>query len=77
VVASLDASCRTPVAAHAERAGDALRLVAFAGLPDGSRWIRDELSIDSGHPLELGTQVSDRMLAAGAADLLAEAERQA
>ncbi|HEX8743216.1 MAG TPA: hydroxymethylbilane synthase [Thermoleophilaceae bacterium] len=77
LVVTLEATCRTPVAAHAERSEAGLRLTAFAGLPDGSRWIRDGLSIDAGHPSELGTGVADRLLAAGAAELLAEAETAA
>ena len=74
---ALGASCRTPVAAHAEMREGELRLAGFVGLPDGSHWIRDELSIDSGHASQLGTAVADQLLAAGAADLLAEAERSA
>jgi hydroxymethylbilane synthase len=74
LVVTLEATCRTPVAAYAERTESGLSLSAFAGLPDGSHWIRDELSIDEGHPSELGTAVADRLLAAGAAGLLAQAD---
>jgi hydroxymethylbilane synthase len=77
LVVALEATCHTPVAAHAERDGESLRLSAFVGLPDGGHWIRDALTLDSGHPSELGTAVADRLLAAGAAELLAEAERSA
>ena len=65
VVARLDASCHTPVGVHA--AGAVVR--AFAGLPDGSEWLIDE----AGEPDAL----AERMLAAGAGDLLARAEAQA
>jgi hydroxymethylbilane synthase len=75
LVAELDASCRTPVAAHAELLDGRLRLSAFAGLPDGSRWIRDRLETGSEEPAALGREVAERMLASGAAELLAEAER--
>ena len=44
------------------------------GLPDGTRWIRDELAIDEGHPSELGAEIADRLLAAGAGELLELAE---
>ena len=77
LVAELDATCNTPVAAHAERAGESLRVTAFAGLPDGSHWIRDRLAGDPADPAVLGRAVAERMLAAGAAELLAEAERAA
>jgi hydroxymethylbilane synthase len=74
LVSDLDASCHTPVGAHAERAGAALRLTAFVGLPDGSHWIRDSLDGPAVEPAELGTAVAKRLQAAGAADLLAAAE---
>ena len=74
LVTALGASCNTPVGAHAEPLGDALRLTAFVGLPDGSHWIRDTLEGSSGDPAALGTEVAQRMSAAGAAELLAAAE---
>jgi hydroxymethylbilane synthase len=77
LVQALEASCHTPVGAHAVGSGDTLRLTAFVGLPDGSRWIRDELEGDAAEPAALGRAVGERLLAAGAAELLAEAERVA
>jgi len=65
VVARLDASCHTPVGVHA--AGGVVR--AFAGLPDGSEWLIDEA--------DGADELAERMLAAGAADLLARAEANA
>lgn len=74
LVGELDATCHTPVGAHAEPAGDALRLTAFVGLPNGSHWITDSLEGSAAEPAELGTAVATRLRAAGAAELLAEAE---
>jgi hydroxymethylbilane synthase len=74
LVAALDATCNTPVGAHAEPLGDTLRLTAFVGLPDGSHWIRDELDGPSAGPAALGAEVAERLSAAGAAELLAAAE---
>jgi hydroxymethylbilane synthase len=74
LVAALGASCHTPVGAHAEPQGAALRLTAFVGLPDGSHWIRDSLDDAPGEPAALGAQVAERMVAAGADELLAAAE---
>ena len=73
LVAGLDASCDTPIGAHAEIDGDVLRLAAFAGLPDGSEWIRDGLEADASQPGAAGREAAERMIAAGAADLLARA----
>jgi hydroxymethylbilane synthase len=77
LVKALGASCHTPIGAHALSAGHVMRLTTFIGLPDGSRWIRDELEGDAAEPAALGAAVGERLLAAGAAELLAEAERVA
>jgi hydroxymethylbilane synthase len=54
-----------------------LRVTAFVGLPDGSHWIRDDFAGDASEPAALGAEVASRLAAAGARDLLAEAERAA
>jgi hydroxymethylbilane synthase len=78
LVTALGATCNTPVGALAERgAPSELRLTAFVGLPDGSHWIRDELEGDASEPAALGHAVAERLRAAGADDLLAQAERAA
>jgi hydroxymethylbilane synthase len=74
LVEGLGATCRTPVGAHARLRGDDLVLDAFAGMPDGSEWIRDRAAGDAGDPTALGRAVSERMLAAGARELLDAAE---
>jgi hydroxymethylbilane synthase len=75
VVRALDATCHTPIGAHCVTADAGLRLTVFVGLPDGSRWIRDELDGATEDPATLGGAVGERLRAAGAAELLAEAER--
>jgi hydroxymethylbilane synthase len=80
VVTALEATCNTPIAAWARSVQDAdgaLRLTAFVGLPDGSHWIRDDFAGDAADPAGLGAEVAARLEAAGARDLLAEAERAA
>jgi hydroxymethylbilane synthase len=78
VVERLDATCHTPVAAYAELRGDGeLELSAFAGMPDGGSWIRDALSGPAAEPAALGREVAERLLAAGARELLDAAERAA
>ena len=72
-VVALDASCHTPVGIHA--AGGGVR--GFAGLPDGSAWVLDELEDADGDPAGTGETLAARLLAAGAADLLARAEAEA
>jgi len=77
VVAALDASCRTPVAAYARLEDGELRMDAFVGLPDGSTWIRDELSGDPEDPSALGAELARRLIAAGAREVLAQADAAA
>ena len=61
VARALGASCHTAVGIHAD--GRTIR--GFAGRPDGSAWILDE--VDDGD----GDALAARMLAAGAAEMLA------
>ncbi|HLY49327.1 MAG TPA: hydroxymethylbilane synthase [Solirubrobacteraceae bacterium] len=71
LVKALGASCHTPVGAYARCVGNTeLELTAWVGLPDGSEWIADRLR---GTASDLGTAVAARMLAVGAAELLARA----
>jgi hydroxymethylbilane synthase len=73
VVATLDTSCRTPVGASSEITEGTLRAFAYAGLPDGSEWVTDGVEGDAGSPVALGRLLAERMLAAGAGDLLRRA----
>lgn len=75
VVAALDASCHTPVGAHASIEDGRMRLRGFCGLPDGSEWIRDEVADDASSPRQIGERLAERMRSAGAADILKRAER--
>jgi hydroxymethylbilane synthase len=77
VVQALEATCRTPIAAHAVLEGDELALTAFVGLPDGSHWIRDAARAPADDPTSLGLAVAERLRAAGASELLATANRAA
>ena len=74
LVQGLDASCHTPLGAHATLDGEGLSLEAFVGLPDGSAWLRDSLDGEVGSPADLGRTVAERMRAAGAEELLRQAE---
>ena len=70
VVTALEATCHTPVGARARLDGERLTIDAYAGLPDGSTWMRDTLEGSSSDPAGLGRSVAERMLAAGARELL-------
>jgi hydroxymethylbilane synthase len=71
---ALGASCETPLGAYARDAGcGCLELRAWVGLPDGSAWIADGVLGGFYDPEELGRRVAERMLSAGAGELLAQA----
>jgi hydroxymethylbilane synthase len=72
VAARLGASCHTAVGVHAELAFEGVVLRGFVGAPDGSEWLVDEVrGEDDEVDLEpLAAALAERMLSAGAADLL-------
>jgi hydroxymethylbilane synthase len=75
LVNTLGASCNTPVGAHAVLLDDGqLQIGAWVGLPDGSAWLRDTLT---GDPATVGVQCAQRLLTAGARELLDGAEAAA
>jgi hydroxymethylbilane synthase len=73
VVRDLAASCHTPVGVHA----DSVTIRGFAGLPDGSQWLLDEVPFQGSDAEAAGAELARRMLAAGAAELLRDAEAMA
>jgi hydroxymethylbilane synthase len=77
VVALLEATCASPLGAHARVLGERIEIDAFVGLPDGSEWLRDRLEGDAGQPALAGAELVQRLLGAGARELLDRAEAQA
>ena len=76
LVAGLDASCHTPLGAHATIGGGVVVLRTFVGLPDGSQWLRDETP-PAPTPIAAGELAASRLLAAGGGELLRRAEELA
>jgi hydroxymethylbilane synthase len=74
-IAILEATCAGPIGVHAELDGDLLHLEAFVGLPDGSEWLRDAVDGDADDPVSAGALLAERLLVAGARDILDRAER--
>jgi hydroxymethylbilane synthase len=74
VVALLEASCASPLGAHARGEGGRLVVDAFVGLPDGSEWLRDRLEADPEQPTLAGAELVQRLIGAGAREILDRAE---
>ncbi len=72
-VAGLGASCDTPVGVCARHRDGLLVLRGYAGMPDGSEHVYDEVEGDPDQPAALGEALVERMAAAGALGLLARA----
>jgi hydroxymethylbilane synthase len=77
-VRALEADCHSALGVHAAPGADgALRVVGWVGAPDGSHWIRDEATAEGDEvPSALGARLAERLLACGAAELLAEGRAQ-
>jgi hydroxymethylbilane synthase len=69
VTRMLGASCSTAVGVHAQFVDGMLEIEAWAGLPDGSQWIADSATAPE--------VLAGRMIAAGAAELLASSTAEA
>jgi hydroxymethylbilane synthase len=75
---ALEASCNTPLGAHATPAGcGCLHLRGWVGAPDGSEWVADELLGGFYDPEELGRRMAERLETMGARELLRRAEEMA
>jgi len=74
VVALLQATCNTPLGVHARVDGEALTIDAFVGLPDGSEWLRDRLEASAEEPSLAGAELAQRLLGAGAREILDRAD---
>jgi hydroxymethylbilane synthase len=71
LASALEASCETPLGAHATMHGEQLLVRAWVGLTDGSAWVADELAGDASSPQRLGREVAQRLELAGAREILA------
>ncbi|HWO47529.1 MAG TPA: hypothetical protein VNM41_05655, partial [Solirubrobacterales bacterium] len=77
IVALLDATCASPLGAHARVEGARIEIDVFVGLPDGSEWLRDRLEGSAKEPALAGAELVQRLLGAGAREILDRAEEQA
>ena len=66
----LGGSCDVPLGCHAVCDGDMLSLTGFVASPDGSQLIRCSLRGETTQAEELGIQLAQQLMAAGAAEIL-------
>lgn len=66
----LQGGCQVPIGAFAEQQGDKLWLRGLVGSLDGQQIIRDELTGLAEQAEQIGQQLADRLLAAGAGEIL-------
>lgn len=66
----LEADCDSCFGVLAQLDGEVLKARAWCGVPDGSDWIADAIDGDATDPSGLGERVAERLLAAGARELL-------
>jgi hydroxymethylbilane synthase len=75
VVTELGGGCQLPLGAYAAPAGDELKLSALVVSLDGARVVRAEAAGPMADPEDVGRRAADRLLAGGAAEILAEVEQ--
>jgi hydroxymethylbilane synthase len=68
----VEGSCDVPLGAFARVSGDRIRIDAFVGLPDGSRYARESFEGDTANPEALGEALGRKLLDAGGREILAE-----
>ncbi len=74
--AYLEGGCDVPLAAHATLGGGLLRLTGLVASLDGRRIAREETSGPASDGIELGRQLGEALLAAGAAGILDELQHE-
>jgi hydroxymethylbilane synthase len=68
--ATLAGGCQAPVAGYAELHNGLLELRGLVGWPDGTEVIRDQVSGPADAAADLGRQLAEQLLSAGARSIL-------
>lgn len=72
---ALGGDCVTPIAAHAERDNETLRLTGLVATPDGSKLLRDEATGVATAPEALGKSLAESLRERGADEILAQVRK--
>ena len=76
-ISKIGAGCSAPVACNAVREGDEIIFRVMLGFPDGSKIMRERAVVPVKTSKNLGNEIAEVMIANGALELLAEAEKVA
>ena len=76
-ISKIGAGCSAPVACNAVRDGDEIVFRVMLGFPDGSKIMRERAVVPVEASENLGNEMAELMIAEGALELLAEAEKTA
>ena len=76
-ISKIGAGCSAPVACNAVREGDEIIFRVMLGFPDGSKIMRERAVVPVETSENLGNEIAEIMIANGALELLAEAEKVA
>ncbi|GAA6166983.1 hydroxymethylbilane synthase [Sessilibacter corallicola] len=68
----LEGGCQVPIGCYAELEGEEVWLRGLVGRPDGTVILSDEVRGPKAEASELGIQLAERLLSAGAGDILQE-----
>ena len=71
VLAKLGGGCQVPVGGHATVENGRMHIRGVVSTTDGTRLIRDEIAGESAEAIRLGTELGERLLGAGAHEILA------
>ncbi len=72
-----EGGCQVPIGAHARVEFKVLHIEAMVASLDGSRLVRDSASGDPREAEQVGVALAERLLAAGADEILAEVRASA
>ncbi len=71
VLAALGGGCQVPIGAHATIEGGRIHIRGVVSTTDGKRLVHDEIEGDASEGIRLGTELGERLLGAGAREILA------
>lgn len=75
-LAALGGGCRVPIGAMCRRQNAAISLIGWISDPDGATILRGQLDGDAARPQDLGRALASQLLDQGAAQLLANAQKE-